>query len=194
MKLYLASGAKHKKSILDKTFLKHELVGSDFNEETISFNGDYYDYVMKLSMGKAESSLNKVEKGIVLGLDTVTVIKGKLAEKPKSYAEALENLKNASNSFTRVITGVSLINKETGEKQSTYQETKVFFNEITQADIDYYFEMEPGYKYAAGMIAETVLSNLINRIDGSFYNVIGVPVEKIYECLRNWNINLNDLE
>ena len=67
-------------------------------------------------------------------------------------------------------------------------------NEISDEDIEYYIENEPGVMYASGFIVETIVSNFIKEINGSFYNILGVPVEKIYEQLLKWNIHLKDLE
>ena len=48
--------------------------------------------------------------------------------------------------------------------------------------------------YASGFIVETIISNFIKNINGSYYNILGVPVEKVYEYLLKWNIHLKDLE
>lgn len=53
---------------------------------------------------------------------------------------------------------------------------------------------EPDVMYASGFIIETIMSNFIDEICGSYYNILGVPVEKIYEYLRSWNIHLKDLD
>ena len=193
MKLILASTSTFKNEILDKVGIKHLKVDSDFEETSLN-KKDVYQYVKDLSLGKAKSVEDKVEQSIILGIDTVVYADGKILEKPKNLKEARENLKNSAGKTTSVITGIALINKYTNEVIQDFQETKITLNEISEDDIDYYIENEPGVLYASGFIVETIVSNFIETINGSFYNILGVPVEKIYEHLVSWNIHLKDLE
>lgn len=193
MKLILASTSKFKSDILNKVCMNHKTMSSNFDENSIT-EDDVYEYVKKLSLGKAKSIENKVDNCIILGMDTVVYSNGKILEKPKTIDEAKRNLKEASNNTNLVITGITLINTITNEIITDYQETKVMLNNISSDDIDYYIENEPNVMHASGYIIETVASNFIKKIDGSFYNILGVPVEKIYEYLLKWNIHLKDLE
>lgn len=192
MKLVLASTSKFKSTIMDKVKMSHINVASNFEE--VSFNTNVYDYVKELALGKANSVKDKVTDSIILGIDTVVYINGKIIEKPKSINEVKDNLLLASNNTVSVISGIALINQIEKITLSTYQETKVSFNKIDECDIDYYIDNEPDTMYASGFIVETIASNFIKKIDGSFYNILGVPVEKIYECLLSFNIHLKDLE
>lgn len=193
MKLILASTSKLKNGILDKVGLNHGQIASDFDE--VSLNRDnVYQYVKDLSYGKAKSIDTKVDTAIILGIDTVVFASNKILEKPKTIEEAKENLRLSAGKTTSVITGITLINKYTNEVIQDFQETKITLNEISDEDIEYYIENEPDVMYASGFIVETIASNFIKEIKGSFYNILGVPVEKIYEYLLKWNIHLKDLE
>lgn len=193
MKLVLASTSKLKNEILEKVGLNHSQMNSDFEE--ISLNKDnVYQYVKDLSYGKAKSIEEKVDKAIILGIDTVVLSGNKILEKPNTKEDAKENLRNSSGKTTSVITGITLINKYTNEIVQDFQETKITLNEISDEDIEYYINNEPDVMFASGFIVETIVSNFIKNINGSFYNILGVPVEKIYEHLLNWNIHLKDLE
>lgn len=193
MELILASTSKFKSDVLNKACMKHKMIDSDFDENSIN-SENVYDYVKKLSLGKAKSIENKIDEGIILGLDTVVYVDGKILEKPKDIEEAKNNLRISSNKTTLVITGITLINKFTNEIISDYQETKITLKEINEDDINFYIENEPNFMYASGFVVESVISNFIEKIEGSFYNILGIPVEKIYEYLLNWNIHLKDLE
>lgn len=193
MKLVLASTSKFKNGILDKVHMNHEMITSDFEEVSLN-KDDVYQYVMDISYGKAKSAEEKHDEGIILGIDTVVYAEGKIIEKPKSLEEAKNNLRISAGKTTSVITGIALINKYNGEVVRDYQETKITLNEISDEDIEYYIENEPDVMYASGFIIETIASNFIKEINGSFYNILGVPVEKIYEHLLKWNIHLKDLE
>lgn len=193
-KLYLVSTSKHKKAIFDQVHLNCHLIKNNFDEGKVVYKNNVYEFVKEKAFGKALLALNDVREGIIIGLDTIVLIDNKICEKPKTKEEAFDNIKKASLSSTKVITGIAIIDKYQNKNIIDYQESKVYFRKIDSFDIDYYFKKEANYMNAAGMVAETVLSNHIDRIDGSFYNVIGVPVEKIYNHLYELGYHLADFD
>lgn len=221
MKLILASSSKFKIDTFNKVGLKHISIDSKFEEDKLlkervkNKNKDPYEYVKYLAEGKAKNALEKIQKeiknknknqnqnkdsiqdlddAIIIGLDTIVYSNGKILEKPKDVEEEKNNLKMSSENINRVITGIYLINLKTNEEIKDFQETKVHFKKIEDEDIDYYIANEKDAKYASGYIMETYVSNFLEKIDGSFYNVLGSPVEKIYTHLNNWGIHLKDLD
>ena len=193
MKLTLASTSKFKSDILNTVKLNHFLIESNFEEVSPNFN-DVYKYVKDLALGKALSVKDKVDSGIILGLDTVVYTNNQILEKPKDLDEVRKFIKLCSNNTTYVVTGVALINKNTEEVINDYAKTKVVLRKIEDCDIEYYIQNEPNKMYASGFVIETVMSNFIEKIDGSYYNILGVPVETIYKHLQSFGINLSDLE
>ena len=191
MKITLASTSKFKNNILNVVGINHNSVAPKCEE--LSNYQNPYDYVKDLSLKKA-TSIKDIDTDIIIGLDTIVLINDKIVEKPKNIEEAKDNLRNSSNNKTKVITGITLINKKNNETKTDYQETIVSFNNIAKQDIDYYIENEKDALYASGFIIETICSNFISKIEGSYYNILGVPVEKIYQILNNWNIYLKDIE
>ena len=191
MQLVLASTSSFKSNVLKQACIKHIKKESNYIEVKQD-NEDVYEYVKRLSLEKARSV--DISDSIVLGLDTVVVIGNKILEKPESIHEAKENLRLCSNNTFKVITGIALINQMNNELVSDYQETFITLNKIDECDIDYYIENDSNVLYASGFTIETVVSNFINKIEGSFYNILGIPVEKIYEYLLKWNIHLKDLD
>lgn len=190
MKITLASTSKFKKEILNRVGIKHNSV--DPKCEEISDHKNPYEYVKELSLNKARS-IEDTETDIILSLDTIVLINNQIIEKPLTIEEAKENLRNSSNNTTSVITGITIINKITNEVITDYQESKITFNRICEEDIEYYIENEPDAMYASGFIIETYCSNFIKKIEGSYYNILGVPVEKIYEILNKMDIYLKDI-
>ena len=191
MKLVLASTSSFKSDVLKQACIKHIKRESNYIEIKQD-EEDVYEYVKRLSLEKAYSV--DVDDCIVLGLDTVVLVGNKILEKPKTISEAKDNLRLCSNNTFKVITGIALINKINNEIINDYQETVITLNKIDECDIDYYIDNDPNVLYASGFTIETVVSNFINKIEGSFYNILGIPVEKIYEYLLKWNIHLKDLE
>ena len=193
MKLILASTSKYKSNVLNQARLKHFVVESDFDEDLVEKN-DVYDYVKKLSYGKALSVVDKVKEGIIIGMDTIVYVDGKILEKPEDLSEARGYIEMCSDNTASVITGLTLINKETNEIVNTYCESKVTLRKIDEEDIDYYIENEPNILYSSGFIIETIMSNFIDKIEGSFYNILGIPVETIYKYVYDMGYKLKDLE
>ena len=177
MKITLASTSKFKKEILNRVGIKHNSVDPKCEE---------------ISLNKARS-IEDTETDIILSLDTIVLINNQIIEKPLTIEEAKENLRNSSNNTTSVITGITIINKITNEVITDYQESKITFNRICEEDIEFYIENEPDAMYASGFIIETYCSNFVKKIEGSYYNILGVPVEKIYEILNKMDIYLKDI-
>ena len=193
MKIVLATTSKFKNQILDTVGIRHSMIESDFDEDLIK-EQDLYEYVKKLSLSKANSVKAKVNNSIIIGLDTIVYINGVILEKPKDLIEARKSIELCKNNTTKVITGICIINQITNEIINDYAETKVTLRNIDDVDIDYYMENELNVMYASGFIIETIISNFIEKIDGSYYNILGVPVVTIYKYINNMGYNLKDLE
>lgn len=192
MKVVLATTSKFKSEILNKVGIKHSMVESDFNEDLVK-EDNVYQYVKKLSLGKAESIKGKVSNGLIIGLDTIVYVDGIILEKPKDLMDARKSINMCKNNTTEVITGICIINKDTNEIINDYVISKVTLRDIDDVDINYYFENEKDYMYASGFIIETIMSNFIEKIEGSYYNILGIPVETIYKYINNMGYNLKDL-
>lgn len=193
MKVFLATTSKFKNEILDTAGIKHSMFESSFDENSIKEN-NVYEYVKKLSLGKANSVIDKVDDGLIIGLDTVVYADNKVLEKPKDPKEAREAIEMCKNNITSVITGIAIVNTKTKKIINDYCETKVTLRDIEPVDIDYYMENEPNIMYVSGFVIETIISNFIDKIEGSYYNILGVPVETIYKYINNMGYNLKDLE
>lgn len=191
MKITLASTSKFKNNIFNKVGLKHYCMAPTCEE--ISFKTNPYEYAKELSLNKALSIKDKAETDIVIGLDTIAYINNRIIEKPSSIEEAKNNLRESSNNITKIISGIAIINKKTNQIINEYQESTIRFNEITESDINYYINNEPEALNASGFILETIMSNFIDKIEGSYYNIQGAPVEKIYSILKEMGLNLEEI-
>ena len=127
-------------------------------------------------------------------MDTVVFVDNQTLEKPKDKNEIRKFLKMCSNNTTEVITGITLINKDTNEIITDYAITYITLRKLTEEDIDFYIKTEKDALNVSGFIIETSISNFIEKIEGSFFNILGAPVETIYKHLQKWNISLKDLD
>lgn len=120
---------------------------------------------------------------ILLTADTIVVEGDEIMGKPKDAAEAHKMLRRLSGKTHRVITGVCLTTKT--DQKAFSETTLVTFRELTDAEIDYYIaRYRPFDKAGAYGIQEWIGYIGVTAIEGSFYNVMGLPVEKVYEELR----------
>lgn len=193
MKVFLATTSEFKNKLLDIVHIKHYKIDSDFDEKKIVCN-DVYEYVKSLSLGKASSVIDKVDNSIIIGLDTIVYVDGEILEKPKDINEAKRYIEKCKNNTTSVITGICIINKYTNEVISDYKETFVTLRDISNKDIKYYLKNEKDILNVSGFVIETIMSNFIEKIEGSYYNILGVPVETIYKYLNDMGYSLKDLE
>ena len=193
MKIVLASTSEYKNNVLDFVHIKHSRIDSDFDEDSV-YNENVYEYVKQLALGKANSVKEKVRDSIIIGLDTVVYVDGIILEKPQTITDAKKAIQMCKNNTASVITGICIINQKTNEIINEYVETKVSLRDIEDVDIEYYLKNEPGVMYSSGFVIETVMSNFIEKIDGSFYNILGIPVETIYKHINKMGYNLKDLE
>jgi len=151
--------------------------------EDMHYN-DVPEFLSKLKAKSFDRS-QLVKTDIVITADTIVVLDEKVIGKPKSKAEAKRILKSLSGNKHKVITGVCLTS---AVKQTTFSSTsEVYFREINAQDIDYYVEeYHPLDKAGAYGIQEWIGYIGIERIEGSFYNVMGLPTQLLYEELLDF--------
>ncbi len=122
------------------------------------------------------------DKTIVITADTVVTLDGAILGKPKGVAEAKEMLRTLSGRSHQVITGVTL---RSATKMKTFSvSTNVFFKELSEDEIDYYVTVfKPFDKAGAYGIQEWIGHAAVEHIEGSYFNVMGLPVHRLYEEL-----------
>jgi septum formation protein len=182
-KLILASSSPRRAEILTREGVRFEIkIPCNYKEGNLF--SDPVDRVLELSRKKAQSVADEVGDGIILGADTIVVLDGEILGKPKNEEEALSSLKKLSGRMHQVYTGITLINKSTGKIISDYDLTKVKFNQLDEQKIlDYIATGEPMDKAGAYGI-QGMGSFLVDHIEGSLDNVIGLPTEKLREMLN----------
>jgi len=180
--LYLASQSPRRKQILEWAGIPFQMLPVD-HEETYPMSLAPYEVPRYLAHQKAESALHFLpENGIALTADSVVVLGGKLFGKPTDRKDAYRMLAHLSGKVHQVITGVCLISHE---KQILFDNTTdVFFRPLTHEEIEHYLDVYlPFDKAGSYGIQDWMGLNKISRIEGSFYNVMGLPVDLVYEAL-----------
>ena len=181
MKIYLASGSPRRKELLEAADIPFSRIHIDVEE--IYPKGlpadEVAEYLAKL---KAEAALAKVDTGLVITADTVVIRDGQILEKPGDREHAFEMIRNLADGVHEVITGVCLYTRQIRASFSTV--TKVWLMPMSDAEIFYYIDnYHPFDKAGAYGIQEWIGWVKINRIEGSFANVMGLPVSEVYQKL-----------
>lgn len=167
-------------------------LGIDFKVKTKEVDEVYPDSLSKeeipvyLAKLKARAFSNDISDiDLVITADTIVWLNGKVLGKPKDKQEAILMLKELSGNQHQVITGVCLTSKE--KEISFYSTSDVYFKNLTSDEIEYYVsEFKPYDKAGAYGIQEWIGSIGISHIEGSFYNVMGLPIQKLYEKIQKF--------
>jgi septum formation protein len=185
MKFILASKSPRRKELLASLGLEFEIMESSADESVISKDIPPEIYVQELAMIKSTSVAACVEKNsLVIGADTVVVADGKIIGKPKDSDEAYAMLSSFSKSSHKVYSGISVTDSSDGRTVTDWCETEVFFNEITPDEIKNYINTYKPYDKAGAYGIQEYASVFIEKINGDFFNVVGLPLSKLYGLLK----------
>ncbi|WP_102400101.1 Maf-like protein [Haloimpatiens massiliensis] len=191
MNLVLASSSPRRKEILQKITKNFTVIVSDFEENAVKYQGDIKWYVKELSKGKAKAvSMDLKNKALVIGCDTVVSLQGNILGKPKNEQEAFSMLKSLSGKWHEVYSGVTLIETETDKILSECVCTKVKFSNISDEDIQKYIQTKEPMDKAGAYGIQGFAGVFVEKIEGCYYNVVGLPLNKLNSMMRDIGVNL----
>ena len=169
------------------TFTSHE----SGVEEKIVKGLPPQDVVRTLSREKAERVAADLKRGIVIGADTIVVLDKSILGKPQSEDEAKGMLTQLSGRTHAVFTGFALIDVESKKSYIDFEKTDVTFRRLTAEEIVSYVRSgSPMDKAGAYGIQDDYGAVFVERIDGCFYNVVGLPLSKFHSALREFTAQL----
>ena len=187
MKLILASKSPRRKEILENLGIKFSIAVSDADEHCGVKNPAVF--VKEVSLRKALAAKDKLESqsllsadDIILSCDTVVAIDGKILGKPADKEEAYKMLRLLSGRHHLVLSGITLI--KGGAIISDHSQTEVYFDQIPEAELHDYIKSGEPFDKAGGYAAQGTASLWINRISGCYFNVVGLPANKLEHMLR----------
>ena len=193
MKLILASNSKTRKNIFDMVGWKYEIITSKVEERSDST--DPKQYVIDLSKDKANSVASQVkDKALIVAADSIIYMDNKKFEKPKSKEEAFENIKKMSGKVNYAVTGVTIKDLYKNKEISFSDTTDVYFKNVTTQDISWYVENEKYLLNRAGYSIAGKTSIFIDKIIGDYYNILGMPISKLYTKLNELVYTISDFE
>jgi septum formation protein len=142
-----------------------------------------------LARKKAEAAMPEIEDGhLILAADSVVILNGEIYGKPQGRQDAIDMIAKLAGHKHLVITGVFLCDSHNGLGFSEY--THVWFDGMTLDEIEFYVDQfKPFDKAGSYGIQDWIGWAKVTRIEGSYANVMGLPVHKVYEELINWNLS-----
>jgi septum formation protein len=185
--IILASSSPRRQMLLKQIGVPFRIILPDCEEKT-SMQDNFSESVVYNANLKAESVLHLCGGMAALGADTVVEFNNRQLGKPSTSEEAYEMLRNLSGKSHFVHTGITLIDPTNGLKYQDHDVTRVFFRELPDSEIeDYVNSGEPMDKAGAYGIQERG-ALFVRRVEGCFFNVMGLPVSKLWEILLKWSL------
>lgn len=193
MKLILASNSKTRKDIFDMVGWKYEVITSNVVENSNSINPK--QYVIDLSKDKANSVASQItDKALIISADSIIYMDNKKFEKPKTKEEGFENIKKMSGKVNYAITGVTIKDLYQNKEISFTDVTEVYFKNVSDKDIAWYVENEKYLLNRAGYSIAGKTSIFVDKIVGDYYNILGMPISKLYSKLNELGYSISDFE
>ncbi len=191
-KIILASGSPRRKEILNNIGLKFEVAVSNADESSV--NPDSIPvgvYVQELALLKASAVAEDVEDALIIAADTVVACDGKILGKPKTSEDAVVMLKSLSGKCHSVFTGICVMRTRDLYSVCKMKETKVYFKELTDEKIRGYVESGEPMDKAGAYGIQGLGSLLVDKIEGDYLNVVGLPATCLAEILeKEFDIDL----
>jgi septum formation protein len=182
--VFLASKSPRRKKLLEQINLKFEVVVVDVDESERE-GEDPIDMVTRLALEKSEAAAEIIKEGIIITADTTVVLNNGILGKPADIKDAERILSLLSGNTHIVYTGFSVYNTRTAERITDYEKTLVTFIELSEDDIrDYIKSGSPMDKAGAYGIQDDFGAVFVKEIAGCYYNVVGLPLSKIYTALK----------
>ena len=185
--IILASKSPRRKSLLEQAGLRFSVVPGNFDEGEVAFS-DPETYVKTLAEAKAGNISKKYPESWIIGADTIVFIDGKALQKPESKDRAREMLISLSGKWHQVFTGFCVRSFLKNFFFSETVVTGVKFKELSDDQIEWYINTSEPFDKAGGYAIQGLGTILVESVNGSYTNVVGLPVCEVMGCLIRENI------
>jgi septum formation protein len=191
MRIILASSSPRRKKLLAQMGLQFEVIPSECKENFLPEQSPA-EIATKLALDKAKNVSAKIqEPALVIGADTIVVRENKILGKPKDKDEAYSMLCQLQGQVHQVITGLAVIDTQSGRCLTGYERTQVELAPLTPQEIKWYISTGEPMDKAGAYAIQGFGGILIKRISGCYYNVVGLPIHRLWVMLKQMGIQLN---
>jgi septum formation protein len=188
-RIVLASASPRRRELLEQIGLQFEVEPTDYDEETTSAS-EPHETARELSLGKARTAAQKHRDVLIIAADTFVVLGDRILGKPHTNGEAREMLRALNGQTHSVITGFTVLDTETGKELSKSVETRVCMRRSTLKEIESYVRTKEPLDKAGGYAIQGRGAVLVERIEGDYSNVVGLPLSALAESLKEFGVNV----
>lgn len=189
MKIILASKSPRRKEILKNMGFDFEVITADTDESSDVTDPESLVQILAVRKGKAVQGVCDCEDTLIISCDTVVSCDGKILGKPLNVEEAKAMLQMLSGRSHTVLSGLSLFYN--GKTISGVEKTDVYFGNMPESFIDSYVASGDSMDKAGGYAVQGRTALYIDKIDGCYFNVVGLPVRLLTKLMGNLGIDLN---
>jgi septum formation protein len=185
-KIILASASPRRKQLLEQIGLVFDVIPSDVDEDNVVHH-DPLKNIEALALSKAQDITTKVHEGIIIAADTQILINGEAIGKPVDRADALNMLSMMIGKTHKVITGVAILDAQTGQKETWVETTLVTFCKLSLDEINIYLDSSEYEGKAGAYGIQGRAAVFVEKIEGCYFNVVGLPLSKLMQKLRGFS-------
>jgi len=186
--IVLASTSPRRRSLLNQMGLSFTV--ADPGEVETSTALDPSTRAVENASRKVESVAADHPHSIIIGADTIVVLGGKILGKPWSLTEARDMLRSLRGAAHTVITGLVVLDTDTVRKESKVVETRVFMRDIQDDELEAYLSSGEPLGKAGGYAIQGSGAVFVERVEGCFFNVVGLPVPALYDILKVFGVSI----
>ena len=193
MKIILASKSPRRKEILENLGIEIEIITAETDES--SEERDPSALVRELAERKGrvvaeeiEERIGENERTFIISSDTVVALDGEILGKPRDLDDARRMLKMLEGRSHSVFSGIAVIEISGGritKSASATEETLVYFAPMSDSDVEFYINTENVLDKAGAYAIQGIASTFIDKIDGDYFNVVGLPVRRLFKLLSD---------
>jgi septum formation protein len=187
--IILASASPRRKALLEQIGLKFK-VDTRIREDNEFAGQEPHQLARDISLKKAESAADRYPDAIIIAADTFGVIDGNIIGKPHSENEARKILSRLSGRAHTVITGFTVLDTATRKSVSQSVDTTVYMKPITEKEIEAYVKTGEPLDKAGAYAIQGLGAVLVERIEGDYSNVMGLPLFSLVKVLREFGVKV----
>ncbi|MFH1231563.1 MAG: Maf family nucleotide pyrophosphatase [Planctomycetota bacterium] len=186
--IILASASTRRSQILSQCGIPHQIVASGIKEIMDSQKGPAYNTVFNACL-KAETVSKQFKTGYVIGVDTIVLSGKRLIGKPRTKREAKNLLKEFSGKNIFVYTGICIKDVRKQKTVKSFVASKIRVKKIKNKMLNRFLKLSGPFDKAGGFSIEGVGAFIFDDIEGSFYNILGLPIIKLNELFERLGVN-----
>lgn len=185
--IILASASPRRKEVLEKTGLKFQVDAGSY-EEDLGLAMGPHKLARFLSLEKAKAVAAKYKNTLIIAADTIVILKGEVLGKPHTAKESMRMLSLLNGRTHSVVTGFTVIDTGSNKKISRSVETRVTFSKLTVDEIKAYVKSGEPLDKAGAYGVQGLGAVLVKRIEGDYFNVMGLPLSSLTEALKKFGV------